>query len=128
MAIIRRDIRCVAVLVLSLLLTGAAAPPGKAQWQEDLRYFAKELAKRHKNLYHATSKEQFERAVAELDASIPSLQDHQVVSYSTKYYKFLDEDAPAVLPDQRIDPNWPDWLAGRDPVMDWILGVTRADG
>jgi hypothetical protein len=22
---------------------------------------------------------------------------------------------------RRIDPNWPDWRAGRDPVMDWIL-------
>jgi hypothetical protein len=44
-----------------------------------------------------------------------------VVSYSTRYYKFLDEDAPAVMPDKRIDPNWPDFKAGRDPVMDWIL-------
>jgi hypothetical protein len=44
-----------------------------------------------------------------------------VVSYSTKYYKFLDEDAPAVMPDKRIDPNWLDFKAGRDPVMDWIL-------
>ncbi len=44
-----------------------------------------------------------------------------VVSYSTKYYKFVDEDVPAVVPDQRIDPNWPDWQAGRDPVMEWIL-------
>lgn len=44
-----------------------------------------------------------------------------VVSYLTKYYKFLDEDAPAVMPDKRIDPNWLDYKAGRDPVMDWIL-------
>jgi hypothetical protein len=44
-----------------------------------------------------------------------------VVSYSTKYYKFLDEDAPAVMPDKRIDPNWLDYKAGHDPVMDWIL-------
>jgi hypothetical protein len=44
-----------------------------------------------------------------------------VVSYSTRYYKFLDEDVPAVMPDKRIDPNWPDFKAGRDPVMDWIL-------
>ncbi len=51
----------------------------KEQWREDLRYFAKELPKRHKNLYHATSREQFERAVAELDAAIPSLQDHQII-------------------------------------------------
>ena len=48
-----------------------------------------------------------------------------VVSYSTKYYKFLDEDAPAVMPDQRIDPNWPEFLAGRDPVMEWILAGKR---
>jgi hypothetical protein len=53
--------------------------PSKAQWREDLRYFAGELPKRHKNLYHATSREQFERAVAELDAAIPSLQDHQII-------------------------------------------------
>src|SRR5262245_41222124 len=41
-----------------------------------------------------------------------------VVSYSTRYYKFLEEDAPAVQPDKRIDPNWADFQAGRDPVME----------
>jgi len=46
---------------------------------------------------------------------------HLVVSYSTRYYKFVDEDVPAVLPDVRIDLTWTDWRAGRDPVMDWIL-------
>src|SRR5687768_16066559 len=40
----------------------------KAQWRDDLRYFARELAQRHKNLFHSTTREQFERAVAELDA------------------------------------------------------------
>lgn len=44
-----------------------------------------------------------------------------VVSYSTKYYKFLDEDVPAVLPDVRMDPAWTDFRAGRDPVLEWIL-------
>jgi hypothetical protein len=44
-----------------------------------------------------------------------------VVSYSTRYYKFLEEDAPAVQPDKRIDPNWADFQAGRDPVMEWVL-------
>src|SRR5688500_9475564 len=59
--------------------TRAGAPVlSKAQWRDDLRYFARELPKRHKNLYHSTTKEQFERAVAELDAAIPSLQDHQI--------------------------------------------------
>jgi hypothetical protein len=41
------------------------------------------------------------------------------VSYSTKYYKFLPTDG-LVVPDKEILPTWADWLAGRDPVMDWI--------
>ena len=80
------------VLCLVALLMAGQAMPGvgaqsqtttpaltKAQWRDDLKYFARELAKRHKNLYHATSQEQFERAIADLDAAIPSLQDHQII-------------------------------------------------
>jgi hypothetical protein len=84
---------------------------GQADWRDDLRYFAKELPKRHKNLYHATSRDAFERAVNELDAAIPTTNvilvgepigerpnsysendemtlphSRLVVSYSTKYY------------------------------------------
>ena len=59
--------------------SGRATPAlTKAQWAEDVRYFARELPKRHKNAYHATSQEQFGRAVAELESAIPSLQDHQI--------------------------------------------------
>lgn len=85
--------RLASTIVLAMLLGGGSIPAAfdaaqqvrpipsltKEQWREDLRYFAKELAKRHKNLYHAISREQFERAVAELDAAIPSLQDHQII-------------------------------------------------
>ena len=60
---------------------GSTRPPvvEKEQWREDLRYFARELPKRHKNLYHAVSRGEFERAVAELDQAVPSLEDHQIV-------------------------------------------------
>jgi hypothetical protein len=44
-----------------------------------------------------------------------------VVSYSTRYYKFVDEDVPAVMPDVRIDATWADFRLGRDAVIDWIL-------
>ncbi len=46
-----------------------------------------------------------------------------IASYSTKYYKFLDEDVPAVMPDKRIDPDWASFKAGRDPVLDWIFSA-----
>jgi len=42
------------------------------------------------------------------------------VSYSTKYYKFLPDEG-LVTPDKEIQPTWDDWLAGRDPVLDWII-------
>ena len=42
------------------------------------------------------------------------------VSYSTRYYKFLPDEG-LVRPDKEIEPTWDDWVAGRDPVLDWIL-------
>ena len=55
--------------------TSAGAPPlTKAQWRDDLRYLARELPKRHKNAFHATTREQFERDVAAREAAIPSLE------------------------------------------------------
>lgn len=45
-----------------------------------------------------------------------------VLGYSTKFYKFQADDAPPlVTPDKTIVPTWDDFLAGRDPVLDWVL-------
>jgi hypothetical protein len=44
-----------------------------------------------------------------------------VVGYSTKYYRFQDEDTPGVIPDQRIEPTWAAFREGRDPAVEWIL-------
>nr|MDQ3372461.1 hypothetical protein [Acidobacteriota bacterium] len=51
----------------------------KEQWRQDLQYLAKELPRRHKNAFHTVSREAFERAVAELDAAIPSLQEPEII-------------------------------------------------
>ncbi|MBA3692749.1 MAG: beta-lactamase family protein, partial [Acidobacteria bacterium] len=78
--------------ISGLLKIGNSSPPmaqtqkpinnptiSKEQWREDLRYFARELAKRHKNLYHSISKEKFDEMVLKLDRDIPSLTDYQIV-------------------------------------------------
>ena len=44
-----------------------------------------------------------------------------VISYSTEYYKFLDEDVAAFEPDVLIDPDWESHKNGNDRVMDWII-------
>lgn len=46
---------------------------------------------------------------------------HLLISYSSRYYKFQDQDSPAVMPDKLIEPAWDAYRAGRDPVMEWIL-------
>jgi hypothetical protein len=43
-----------------------------------------------------------------------------VVSVSTRYYRFMDDDASAVFPHQHIPLKWEDFRAGRDPVLEWI--------
>jgi hypothetical protein len=43
------------------------------------------------------------------------------VSYSIEFYKFSAADTPGILPDRRIEPDWKSYLAGRDPVLEWIL-------
>jgi tetratricopeptide (TPR) repeat protein len=50
-----------------------------AKWREDLRYMAAEMPKRHRNLFHAMTREQFESAVNRLDERIPNLARHQVI-------------------------------------------------
>ena len=51
----------------------------KEQWRQDLKHLSKELPRRHKNAFHTVSREAFARAVAELDAAIPSLQEFEII-------------------------------------------------
>jgi hypothetical protein len=48
---------------------------------------------------------------------------HLTVHYSTKYYKFTEGAENAIRPDREIVPSWDDYKAGRDPVLEWVLGA-----
>lgn len=48
------------------------------QWREDLRYFAAELPKKHKNAFHSMTREQFETAVKQLNDEIPNLKGEEI--------------------------------------------------
>lgn len=60
-----------------------AAPPLSAaeveRWRQDLRFLAAEMPRRHQNLFHAMTREQFEAAVKLLDEKIPTLATHQII-------------------------------------------------
>jgi hypothetical protein len=46
------------------------------------------------------------------------------VSYSTKFYEFAPGQQ-VITPDRVIVPTWEEFRAGRDPVLEWILGCCR---
>jgi tetratricopeptide (TPR) repeat protein len=59
------------------------APPLSAaeieRWRQDLRFLAEEMPRRHQNLFHAMTREQFEAAVKLLDEKIPTLAASQII-------------------------------------------------
>jgi hypothetical protein len=57
---------------------GSALELSKAQWHEDLEYFARELVKRHANAFHHVSRERFEAEVADLERRLGSLNGDEM--------------------------------------------------
>ncbi len=71
--------RLAGLWLLALALPVQAASPARdARWREDLKFLASELPQRHVNLFFELKREDFERAVAELDRRIPELSDAEV--------------------------------------------------
>ena len=69
-----------------------------AQWREDLKYLAVELPKRHKNLYHTMTREQFEKAVSDLDAKIPTLTQNQIAMELAKIVTMVGDGHTRLIP------------------------------
>ncbi len=66
-------------------------------WQGDLKFLASELPKRHINLFHATSKKDFDAAVAALDAKLPSLNSYQRIAELTRLVAMFQEGHTALV-------------------------------
>lgn len=64
------------------------SPEDAKLWREDLRFLAEELPKRHANLFHTMTREQFETAVKQLDERIPTLQlkNDPLYAYADLYF------------------------------------------
>ncbi len=80
-----RNILSVLCLILSLSAVAIfqTNPSSKksdaAAWRADLKYMAEQIVAVHKDPFHKASREEFNTAVAELDARIPSMADHEIV-------------------------------------------------
>lgn len=58
---------------------GVVSQAEAEKWREDLRHAAREMETRHKNLFHTTTREQFEGAVKRVYERIPTLARHQII-------------------------------------------------
>lgn len=54
------------------------------QWREDLRYFATQFPKMHRNAFHSIPREEWESAVQRLEERIPQLKRHQIIGEISK--------------------------------------------
>ncbi len=76
----RTRLLAIFLLIASSIPALAGLPPMSAEkWREDLGYFATEAPKRHKNLFHTMTREQFEAVVRQLDGRIAQMNDDQIV-------------------------------------------------
>jgi tetratricopeptide (TPR) repeat protein len=62
-----------------LASTGPVKKSEVEQWRADLRLLAEEMPKRHRNLFHAMTREQFEEALKKLDERLPTLSRDEFV-------------------------------------------------
>jgi hypothetical protein len=46
---------------------------------------------------------------------------HLTLSYSVRFYKFVETGENMIRPDREIETTWADFKAGRDPVLEWVL-------
>jgi hypothetical protein len=76
-----------------------------ATWQDDLRFMAAELPKRHANLFHTITRTQFKQAVAALEESIPALARHQIIVELARIVALIGDGHTSIdmLDDPTID-------------------------
>jgi hypothetical protein len=59
---------------------------------------AREMARRHKNLYHTVSRARFDSAVGALDQRIPSLQRHQIIVEMARIVSLVGDGHTNIAP------------------------------
>jgi hypothetical protein len=100
------------------------------QWRADLRFLAEELPRRHKSAFHRVSREQFERAVADLDARIPTLSDGDVVMEISRIAAMIG-DGHTNLGWRGLFPSVPIrlfWFGNELRVVETVAAYRRALG
>ena len=103
-------------LMLQLPLTACArqeaAPQGRvAVWRSDLEFLADELPRVHANAFHTIGRERFAAEVSNLSASLPRLNDDQVIVRLMRLVSLIGDghthlDLPPTSPRYPLELAW----------------------
>lgn len=88
---------------MTVAQTAAVPELDAAKWRADLHVLAVELPRRHKNLFHDMTREQFDAAVNKLDAEIPKLTDRQVAMELGRIVSMVGDGHTRLIP--LIEPS-----------------------
>ena len=102
-----RLLLCLAILVAIPSSLTAQTKLTPEQWREDLRFFAANMPKMHKNLFHSMTREQFDAAVKRLDERIPTLADHEILVELMRIVALVGDGHTSVRLLQSIDSAYP---------------------
>jgi hypothetical protein len=94
------------MLAVCMLLEAGLVPAQaltRKQWQDDLAFLAKELPAKHKNAFHTVSRADFEKAVAELNAAIPSLAEHEILVALRRVIAMVSDAHTSLEPAKNFD-------------------------
>lgn len=100
----------IALVVIPASLLAQSKPPAKItpeQWREDLRYFATNMEKTHKNLFHSMTREQFAAAIRKLDERLPTLSDHEIIVELMRIVAMIGDGHTAVRASQKFTSVYP---------------------
>lgn len=90
------------LILLSINLNAQVSQEEANIWRKDLKVLAKQLSKRHVNLYHTISKEEFDAAVAQLDTLIPSLSSNQILVRFAQLVALVGDGHTSFLPGEQL--------------------------
>jgi hypothetical protein len=79
-------------------------PAEVAAWRQDLAYMVREMARRHRNLYHTVPPAGFDSAVSALDRRIPTLDRHRIIVELARIVALVVDGHTDVSPTQDRAP------------------------
>ena len=92
------------ILVFLILISAIFSPSQNTsksetdKWREDLQFLASELLKRHKNLFHKLKREDFEKAITDLDKQIPKMTGNQIALELARIVAMVRDGHTSMIP------------------------------